>query len=78
MSFDFEEFKRERDEALLTMDIDKVLDYCIKYEIPIPLNPAVLIAGLHKARCHATTIPEELREESRAWLEAHGMSADLR
>ena len=78
MNFNFDDFIRERNEALRTMDMGKILAYMFKYRIPAPNDETVFWAGLHKARCHITDMPEELKAESRAWLEAHGMSAEIR
>jgi hypothetical protein len=34
------------------------------------LDPTILLIAMHKVRYEMTTIPDEKRHESRAWLEA--------
>lgn len=35
---DINQFKRERDEALLSLDKEKILRFCEKYQVPMPHN----------------------------------------
>lgn len=80
--FDIEEFLRERDEILLSLDGDYIdtekLDaYCRKYDMPIPLNNKVVLAGLHKARFHWTKCPADKREDSKRWLKKNGFKLEF-
>ena len=75
--FDLEEFLRDRNEILLSLDGDyvdteKFIAYSWKYDIPIPANKKVVLAGLHKARFHWTKCPADKREDSKRWLEKNG------
>lgn len=67
--------KQERNEALLSMDKEKILAYCSKYHVPIPDNEIVFWAGIHKAITAMRSAPEEQKQKSREWLWRHGMSS---
>lgn len=71
------EFNRSRDEALLSMDIGKILAHCVRYGVYIPDNIESFWAGVHKARIAVNAIPEDEKEKSRAWLTAHGFSTEI-
>ena len=75
--FDLEEFLRDRDELLLSLDGDyvdteKFIAYCWKYDVPIPANKKVVLAGLHKGRLSWTKCPADKREDSKRWLKKNG------
>lgn len=63
---------KERDEALLSLDKDKILAYMHHWDITPPKNELVFWGGIHKARLASTGIPPEEKEKSRVWLKAHG------
>jgi hypothetical protein len=67
------QFLRDRREALLSMDKNKILDYCRKYGVPIPADENVLWVGIHKARCEALDISQEERQKSADWLINRGI-----
>ena len=54
-------FVKDRDEALLSLDKDKIFAYLKKYGIfEYPVNEEVFWAGMHKARSLASDgIPRE-------------------
>ena len=74
-AFDFEEFKRDRDEALLSLDVAKIRAYAAKYDTPCPGDDRVVLAGAHKAITALTSAPPEVWEASRRWLAERGLSA---
>ena len=57
----------ERRRIMVEFDVDAA-----QREFP-DLPRAAIIGGLHKARYHATNIPEALRRASEAWLRARGL-----
>lgn len=79
-NFDVQEFLRERDEALLSLDKEKIIAYCRKYGVQLERfsdNDEVFWRAVHKAICNITTMPEEVRARSEKWLYEHGSSPDV-
>jgi hypothetical protein len=61
-------FVKERDAALLSLDRGKILAYCRKYQVHIPSNEKVFWAAIHKAKIALKSFPESEKEISRKWL----------
>ena len=74
----FDDFKRERDEALRSLDVKKLKAYMEKYDVPMPSDPTVWWAAIHKARVALTSLSEEDREISRLWLQSQNMTPGIR
>lgn len=70
-------FVKERNEALLSLDKDKILAYCKKYGAPIPKNETVFWAGIHKAILGLNAATQEQKEKSAAWLVEHGFKPEI-
>lgn len=51
-------FIKERDEALLSLDRDKIEAYLRKYQVPVPQDDEVFWRGVHKAICEIESAPE--------------------
>ena len=47
-----EDFIKERNEALLSLDKEKILAYGKKYNVKFPENEKIFWAGVHKAICN--------------------------
>lgn len=70
-------FVKERDEVLLSLDIDRLISFHAKY------NPTskgfssreVVEASMHKARTGAKSLPLEARYLSKRWLSERNMSS---
>lgn len=75
---DIKQFIKDRDEALLSMDREKILAYCHKYGARMPSNELVFWAGVNKAICAINTIPQDRRDHSRKWLIEHGFSPEIK
>lgn len=73
MSFD--EFLRERNDAILSMDEEKIRDYDRKYGVSEPQEDIVFWAGIHKSILALKAASEEQKMASKAWLDRHGFSA---
>lgn len=73
---EIQELVRERDEALLSLDLQKLLSYCRKYHVHIPDNIEAFWGGVHKARLICESIPEPEKQQSREWLTAHGFTLE--
>lgn len=77
-----EEFIKDRDDALLSLDRDKIEAYMEKYGVPsrasFGLNPQDDIqfwAAVHKARTAITNFPSEEKKKSIDWLKARGFTS---
>ena len=68
----FEQYAKERDEAFLSLDKSKILNFFKKYNIDVPSKEEVMWAGVHKARLYLTSATEEQFNESFNWLVDHG------
>lgn len=68
------EFVRERDEALLSLDLDVIKAYCRKWGAPEMKDDLVHWAGIHKARTAVTNFPADEKQKSKDWLAIHGFS----
>jgi hypothetical protein len=71
-SINLDQFFRDRDEALLSLDKDKILACMIKYGAHIPRNKRVFWADVHKARLALSCVDAEGKILSRNWLVEKG------
>ncbi len=74
-----EDFVKERNEALFSLDRKKIEAYLIKYgETAICQAPDLVFwAAVYKAICHIKDAPEAIVSKAKAWLHEHGMSPYL-
>ena len=68
---------KDRDEAMLSLDKDKIVAYCKKYNVAIPENETVFWAGVHKAILCITSATFEQKQNSYEWLIEHGFSPSI-
>lgn len=73
------QFINERNKILSELDnynMDDIINYSKKYNVPIPDEEDVILAGLHKARLYIENpiITEEMKEKSTQWLIEHGFN----
>ena len=52
-----EDFIKERNEALLSLDREKILAYGKKYNVKFPEDEKIFWVGVHKAICSLYLIP---------------------
>lgn len=70
---DIDKFLKERDEALISGDITKVMAFHNLYNPERPLtDPKMAEIVLHKSRTACLSIPMGLRKKSKAWLMENG------
>lgn len=69
---DLESYCRERDEILLSGDVDKIIAFDMKYNPVYNPNKRIAEIVMHKARTGCKTLPIEARRLSKQWLEEHG------
>lgn len=70
--FNMKQFVQDRDDALRSLDKEKIIAYCKKYNANIPQDEKVLFAGVHKARLGITNITVDEQVESAIWLLENG------
>jgi hypothetical protein len=68
----FGDFVAERNEALLSVDLRRFVEFLRRYHIQVPRTRLGVLVGLHKAREATFGLPEEARQESRQWLIRNG------
>lgn len=71
----FKAMVKARDEALLSMDKERIKGYAKKYGVPLPEDEQTFWIGVHKARTAATGLPMAARSESKRWLLERGYHA---
>ena len=69
-----ENFINERNKAVFSLDETKIYDYCLKYDVKLPVNKTVFWAGIHKLRLNIPELPEEEKRVSEKWLKENGFS----
>lgn len=68
------EFNRERDEAFLSMDEQRIRAMFRKWnETEMPSHPVLFWGAVHKAVTGSINLPIEFRRKSKAWLTEHGL-----
>ena len=67
-----ENFVKERDEALLSLDKAKILACAEKYGVRLPKNELVFWASVHKSILAINSADEAQKAKSKAWLLEHG------
>ena len=79
------DFIKERNEALLSLDENKINEYMKKYSphYKKPEDKKIYWAGIHKAICNLFLVPEneitlEQFERSYKWLEENGFSPEIK
>lgn len=71
---ELETLLRDRDEALLSLDREKLEAYFRKYDILIPADELLFWSAIHKARTALYSLPPAERKKSRDWLAARGFT----
>lgn len=77
------EFIKDRDEILKNIDnpecMIQVASFCEKYNMLMPQDTEVVLAGLHKVRLYVTNpdISSEMKEKSKKWLKEHNYSENI-
>lgn len=71
---DIKQFVKERDEALLSMDENKIRAHFLKWnKKELPKDLEVFWMTIHKARTGATSLPMAERQKSKQWLSEKGL-----
>lgn len=65
---------QERNEALFSLDEQKIRVYCKKYDVVIPKNPIVFWGAIYKAILAISDAPNQTQEKAKLWLKQHNMT----
>ena len=69
---------QERNEALFSLDKNKIIAYLRKYNLPTEASSDIVFwAGIYKAICNIKNALEPIVEEARAWLNERGFSTTI-
>lgn len=74
---DIKLFLKERDEALQSLDKEKILAYCEKYGAPCPSGELAFWGGVYKAVYMLPSSSPELKEKARQWLVENNMRTEI-
>lgn len=74
---DMQEFLRDRNEALFSLDEKKIRKYCQKYGVVMPENERVFWAGVYKSILAIPDSPSHLRRKAENWLDSHGFKRTI-
>lgn len=75
-----EKFVAERNEALFSLDKNKIMAFAKKYNNPIAkegVSDEVFWASVYKAIYNITTAPPELKRVALRWLRQHGFTTEV-
>ena len=70
-------YNKERDESLLSLDKEKILAFCAKYNLYMPTHDISFWAGIHKAILQISSASDGQKQVSREWLLSHGFSTSI-
>ena len=68
---------KERDEAMLSLDKNKILRFCRRWHICVPENETVFWSGVHKVIVNINSSTEEQKRKSLEWLKEHGFRPEV-
>lgn len=70
------QFNKERNEAFLSLDEQKIREHQIKWSgTDLPKDMNVFWGAVHKAITGVTTLPIEFRRKSKAYLDEQGLQS---
>ena len=72
------QYNKDRNKAVLSLDVEIFKKFCKKWGNPIPPTDEVIEITMRKMACHITTLPSDFRAESKKWLEDRGYTDSLK
>ncbi|MEE0264276.1 MAG: hypothetical protein UD936_01485 [Acutalibacteraceae bacterium] len=72
-----DEFIKERNEALFSLDEEKIRAYSKKYGVKLPKSEKAFWGGVYKAIYNITNAPADLKEFAKNWLLINGFSLTI-
>ncbi|MDE7389521.1 MAG: hypothetical protein K2M82_01055 [Lachnospiraceae bacterium] len=70
-------FVKERNEALFSLDERKIRAYAKKYGIKLPTTEKGFWGGVYKAICNIPDAPPDLKQKAKEWLDDSGLSTKI-
>lgn len=70
-------YNKERDEVVLSLDVEKFKAFARKWQLPMPPSDRVIEITMRKMACHIPSLPEEFRADAKRWLEDNGFDDKL-
>ncbi len=70
-------FIKDRNEAILSLDEQKIRAFCKKYSISLSDNPIVFWASIYKCVLVIKDAPQEARKKAEDWLDNHGFKREI-
>lgn len=74
---DIKLFVKERDEALLSLDKEKIIRFSKKYGVPMPKSELAFWASIHKAIVLLNSATAEQKQKSTNWLLQNGFKKTI-
>ena len=71
-------YNKDRDKAVLSLDIEAFKRFCKKWGNPTPPTDEIIEITMRKMACHITTLPDDFRAEAKKWLNDRGYSESLK
>jgi hypothetical protein len=71
------EFLKSRDEALLSLDKEKILEHAQRFKVKMPDDEKVFWIAVHKARIAITYFPDSEKAISILWLTERGYRTEI-
>ncbi len=75
---DLDTFVSDRDNALLSLDEQKIRAFGLKYSIPLSDNLIVFWASVYKSVLAMKNSPANIRRKAEDWLDSHGFERGYR
>lgn len=69
-----EDFTKERNEALLSLDREKITKFMKKWSVDVPQTDLVFWVTVHKAILYINAATEEQKNKSFTWLLENGFN----
>ena len=70
-------YNKDRDKAVLSLDVETFKKFCKKWGNPIPPTDRVIEITMRKMACHIPSLPSDFRSEAKRWLEDRGYTDKL-
>lgn len=70
-------FAKERNEAIFSLDKEKIEANARKHNIQIPKDETVFWAGIYKAILVIPSAPEDLVLKAKSWLKEHNFKEEI-
>ena len=71
------EYARKRNEALFSLDYDKIVDFFNGYDTEMPEDPELFWLVVYQMICNIKYPPVSVWRKAVAWLQAHGYAETI-